>query len=206
MSVIICGEYEHYKGNRYKVISIAKHSETLEKLVVYQALYGNREVWVRPYNMFCEKIQKDNTEIPRFKYVGDEKDLTCEIQLELSDDLKREFFENGIDVEKEILQNIDVAGIEHKIVGDSNHRKDLAVVIIASGVSISLILQSIAKLCRAINEKPITTEQTEFDEKGRIIRKSQVLLEPQKASQKTEIDFEMGSRLIKLKVLDQSDN
>ena len=163
MSVIIGGEYEHYKGNRYKVISIAKHSETLEKLVVYQALYGNREVWVRPYNMFCEKIQKDNTEIPRFKYVGDEKDLTCEIQLELSDDLKREFFENGIDVEKEILQNIDVAGIEHKIVGDSNHRKDLAVVIIASGVSISLILQSIAKLCRAINEKPITTEQTEFD-------------------------------------------
>ena len=103
MSVIIGGEYEHYKGNRYKVISIAKHSETLEKLVVYQALYGNREVWVRPYNMFCEKIQKDNTEIPRFKYVGDEKDLTCEIQLELSDDLKREFFENGIDVEKEIL-------------------------------------------------------------------------------------------------------
>ena len=157
MSVIIGGEYEHYKGNRYKVISIAKHSETLEKLVVYQALYGNREVWVRPYNMFCEKIQKDNTEIPRFKYVGDEKDLTCEIQLELSDDLKREFFENGIDVEKEILQNIDVVGIEHKIVGDSNHRKDLAVVIIASGVSISLILQSIAKLCRAINEKPITT-------------------------------------------------
>ena len=69
-----------------------------------------------------------------------------------------------------------------------------------------MILQSIAKLCRAINEKPITTEQTEFDEKGRIIRKSQVLLEPQKASQKTEIDFEMGSRLIKLKVLDQSDN
>jgi len=46
--VFVGGEYEHYKGKRYKVFAVAKHSETLEDLVVYQALYGDREYWVRP--------------------------------------------------------------------------------------------------------------------------------------------------------------
>ena len=57
MSVIIGGIYEHYKGNKYKVIGVGKHSETLEKLIIYQALYGNNELWVRPYDMFCENCE-----------------------------------------------------------------------------------------------------------------------------------------------------
>ncbi|MDP3800305.1 MAG: DUF1653 domain-containing protein [bacterium] len=60
------GEYEHYKGNRYKVINIARHSETLEELVVYQALYGERGIWVRPLGMFLEKVKVDGKKIPRF--------------------------------------------------------------------------------------------------------------------------------------------
>lgn len=61
------GKYEHYKGNKYKVLSVARHSETLEELVVYQALYGERGIWVRPLGMFLEKVKVNNKLIPRFK-------------------------------------------------------------------------------------------------------------------------------------------
>ncbi len=50
------GLYKHYKGNLYKVIGVAKHSETLEELVVYQALYGEYGLWVRPAKMFTERV------------------------------------------------------------------------------------------------------------------------------------------------------
>jgi hypothetical protein len=66
-SIIINGEYEHYKGFRYKVLAIARHSETLEELVVYQALYGEEEIWVRPLTMFLESIKIDGKFQARFK-------------------------------------------------------------------------------------------------------------------------------------------
>jgi cyclomaltodextrinase len=65
------GKYRHYKGKEYKVIGIAKHSETLEDLVVYKALYGERDLWVRPLKMFMEEIEVDGRKIPRFQYVGE---------------------------------------------------------------------------------------------------------------------------------------
>ena len=64
------GEYEHYKGQRYKVLGIARHSETLEELVVYQALYGERGLWVRPLLMFKEVVDLGGKKVPRFRYVG----------------------------------------------------------------------------------------------------------------------------------------
>lgn len=63
------GEYEHYKGKRYQVIGIAKHSETLEEMVVYRALYGEGELWVRPLKMFLEEVEVNEKKIPRFKYI-----------------------------------------------------------------------------------------------------------------------------------------
>ena len=65
------GIYKHYKGNRYELICVATHSETLEKMVVYKALYGEGEVWVRPVSMWSEKVLIDGTEVPRFVYIGD---------------------------------------------------------------------------------------------------------------------------------------
>ena len=65
-------EYEHYKGNRYRVIDIATHSETLEPLVIYQALYGEGCIWVRPLKMFLEKVTVDGEENDRFMYVPEE--------------------------------------------------------------------------------------------------------------------------------------
>lgn len=60
------GIYRHYKGQRYRVLGTARHSETLELLVVYQALYGEHGLWVRPAAMFCETIERDGAPIARF--------------------------------------------------------------------------------------------------------------------------------------------
>ncbi len=62
------GKFRHYKGNYYEVLGVAKHSETQEELVVYKALYGEGELWVRPVKMFCENVVVDGKEIPRFKF------------------------------------------------------------------------------------------------------------------------------------------
>lgn len=53
------GKYRHFKGNEYEVIAIAKHSETLEEMVVYKALYGDGDIWVRPAKMWDETIERD---------------------------------------------------------------------------------------------------------------------------------------------------
>lgn len=67
--VKIGGLYQHYKGNMYKVLEIAKHSETLEDMVVYKAMYGEGVVWIRPLSMFEEIIEKDGKMIERFKFI-----------------------------------------------------------------------------------------------------------------------------------------
>jgi len=73
---LLPGIYEHYKGKRYEVIGIARHSETLEELTVYRALYdseefGNRSLWVRPKEMFLENVTVDGKRVPRFKFISD---------------------------------------------------------------------------------------------------------------------------------------
>ncbi len=65
------GRYRHFKGNMYEVIGIAKHSETLEEMVVYRALYGEGELWVRPASMWDETIERDGKIIKRFEYIED---------------------------------------------------------------------------------------------------------------------------------------
>ena len=65
------GRYEHYKGNYYEVLGVARHSETMEDLVVYRALYGERDLWVRPLSMFIEEVEVNGKKVPRFKYVGE---------------------------------------------------------------------------------------------------------------------------------------
>lgn len=63
------GRYKHYKGNEYEVIGVAHHSETMEELVVYRALYGEHGLWVRPLAMFLEKMTIDGVEQPRFRKI-----------------------------------------------------------------------------------------------------------------------------------------
>ena len=61
--------YKHYKGNNYVVVGLAKHSETLEELVVYRAIYGDGGLWVRPREMFLESIELNGVKQPRFKII-----------------------------------------------------------------------------------------------------------------------------------------
>ncbi len=66
------GKYRHFKGGEYELIGIAKHSETLEDMVVYRALYGEGGLWVRPAAMWTETVEKAGYTGPRFIYIGED--------------------------------------------------------------------------------------------------------------------------------------
>lgn len=70
MAAIKLGKYRHFKGNEYEVIAIAKHSETMEEMVVYRALYGEGQVWVRPASMWDESVERDGKTYKRFTFIG----------------------------------------------------------------------------------------------------------------------------------------
>lgn len=65
------GRYRHFKGNEYQVLGLARHSETLEDMVVYRALYGEGGLWVRPVSMWLEAVDRDGYRGPRFVRIGD---------------------------------------------------------------------------------------------------------------------------------------
>ncbi|MBE5794858.1 MAG: DUF1653 domain-containing protein [Clostridiales bacterium] len=71
MSQLKPGVYRHFKGNLYRLITVARHSETLEEMVVYQALYGEGGYWVRPVSMWNEIVEKEDYTGPRFVWVGE---------------------------------------------------------------------------------------------------------------------------------------
>lgn len=67
---VILGRYEHYKGEIYEVLGVARHSETLEPLVLYRPCKTPENIWVRPFGMFFEKVSVDNRLLERFRYLG----------------------------------------------------------------------------------------------------------------------------------------
>lgn len=67
--IVIGGRYMHYKGKPYRVLACARHSETLEEMVVYQQQYGDEGVWVRPLEMFLETVEVEGKQVPRFQYI-----------------------------------------------------------------------------------------------------------------------------------------
>ena len=66
-ALCIGGTYLHYKGKKYRVEGVAKHSETLEEMVVYRQLYGEGGLWVRPLAMFLEEVETEGGKVPRFR-------------------------------------------------------------------------------------------------------------------------------------------
>lgn len=68
------GIYQHFKGKKYKVHGLVKHSETLEDLVLYEALYENAlgKMWVRPKEMFLEEVEVEGKKVPRFTFISEE--------------------------------------------------------------------------------------------------------------------------------------
>ncbi len=71
MEEIALGKYRHFKGNEYEVIGIARHSETLEPMVVYRQLYGEHGLWVRPASMWNETVVRDGVTYRRFTKIDD---------------------------------------------------------------------------------------------------------------------------------------
>ena len=76
MKNIKVGKYRHYKGKYYKVVGVARHSDTLQEFVIYRALYDSREFgkkawWVKPVSLFTKKIKYKNKRVPRFKYISE---------------------------------------------------------------------------------------------------------------------------------------
>ena len=69
MEEIKAGRYKHFKGKDYEVLFTAKHSETLEDLVVYRALYGDRGFWVRPASMWNETVEVEGKQVKRFEFI-----------------------------------------------------------------------------------------------------------------------------------------
>ena len=69
--LIVGGRYRHYKGNEYTVLGVARHSETLEEMVIYRAEYGERGVWVRPKEMFLEEVSVAGKTVFRFTYMDE---------------------------------------------------------------------------------------------------------------------------------------
>ena len=65
------GIYKHFKGNYYYLYDIATHTETLEKVVVYKALYGECKLWVRPLTMWTEMVEHEGKMVQRFTFVGE---------------------------------------------------------------------------------------------------------------------------------------
>lgn len=65
------GLYRHYKGQRYRVLHLARHTETEEWLVVYEQLYGDHSIWVRPRQMFIENVATPAGNRPRFEWIGE---------------------------------------------------------------------------------------------------------------------------------------
>lgn len=68
------GVYRHFKGNLYELVDIARHSETLEEMVVYRALYGERGLWVRPASMWNETVSHEGQTVSRFTYIAEKED------------------------------------------------------------------------------------------------------------------------------------
>lgn len=65
------GRYRHFKGNMYELLGFAKNSETLEDMVIYRALYGEGEIWVRPLSMWGETVEHDGKSVLRFTYIDE---------------------------------------------------------------------------------------------------------------------------------------
>lgn len=66
------GRYQHYKGQNYEVLGVARHSETEEQMVVYRCLYGDFSLWVRPLAMFTETVEVAGEQVPRFVWLDDQ--------------------------------------------------------------------------------------------------------------------------------------
>lgn len=117
-------KYRHFKGNEYLVLYVAKHSETLEDMVVYQALYGEKSIWVRPLNMFLDTKEVDGKIVNRFEEIDNKIELVEEIYRNVEIKFGNLPFKNrGITITRElILTTVEILNDEHSKILPQNSR------------------------------------------------------------------------------------
>lgn len=199
--LIINGTYRHFKGNKYKILQIAKHSETLEDMVIYQALYGEQLIWCRPLNMFLENVCRDGKVIERFSYVPPEIE-TC-ISIELDQDIKKYCFENDIDLIQEVKKEYPQITCQSEFGNDGD--KDVGVIILCSGVAASLVVMSISKLIETILHRPRYLKIEELNDNGEVCRRRTELLQPDFPKNSFEIGFEVDAAKAKITIKDRKE-
>lgn len=201
--VIVGGLYKHYKNKNYVVEGVALHSETLEKMVVYRALYGNRQLWIRPYEMFTEKIERNGILFDRFKYIRNYEEDSISISVDLPEDITNTMVRNGISLRDAISDCCD--DVDFDYLNDSSYtgEKSVGLVVLASTAGAALVILAINKVLHTILERPRKELLVEKDENGNIIKETPILLECQKFEQKTSFSVEGNTKSIKISFSDE---
>lgn len=213
----IIGKYQHYKGNYYEVLGIAKHSETLEEFVVYRALYDDYQLWIRPLEMFLGMVEVEGREVPRFRLIeGSEEKFP--VYLDISADISDLLSHKSITLEDFLQQAIKESPISFGpllLSGDEKNRsKDIVPIIIVSSIGLSAILLSLSSLLESYFHRPHYYEWDELEElreKGKIIkdkkgnpiwktRRHHKVVFTSQRKEKNSIDFETGLKGIILHI------
>lgn len=199
-SIIINGTYRHFKGNEYKVLYLAKHSETQEDMVVYQALYGNHAIWVRPVDMFLEYVVRDGKTYERFSYVPPKVE-SC-LHVELDDATKDYLIENSIDLIYELEREHPQIICRNDFSEDGT--KDLGITILCGGLAASAIVLSISKLLDTVFHRPRIIIVEDLDENGNVTQRSE-LLQPNIPKTTFSVSTEIDSTKAKITIEDRKE-
>lgn len=199
-TIIINGVYRHFKGNEYKVLYLAKHSETQENMVVYQALYGDRTIWIRPLDMFLECVERDGKTFERFSYVPSKVEPCLHVKLD--DKTKEYLIENNIDLVYELERAHPQITCMNDFSEDGS--KDVGITIICGGIAASAIILSISKLLDTIFHRPRVIEVEDLDENGNVKRRTE-LLQPNIPKSTFSVSTEIDSTKAKLTIKDRKE-
>lgn len=200
-TLILNGIYRHFKGRDYKVLHLAKHSETQENLVVYQAMYGDHAVWVRPIDMFLEEVVRDGQTFERFSYLPP-KTETC-LNVELDDETKNFLSENNIDLIYELEREYPQIICRNEFGDDGS--KDIGLTILCGGIAASLIILSIGKLLETILYRPRVIVVEEMDDNGNVCNRHIDLLQPNHPKSRLAIGTEIDSTKVKITIEDRKE-
>lgn len=199
--LILNGTYKHYKGNYYKVLHIAKHSESLEDLVVYQAQHDDHRVWVRPLSMFLENVCHDGKTFNRFSYIS--PDVHTQLSISFDSDMERHMYENGIDLVAELKKKFPDIKCQDEPCTDGS--KDVGFTIFCCGVAAALVVLAVSKLVETISYKPRYVNVEEFDNNGNITKKYTELLQPSTPKSAFSIGIEIDAPKATLKIEDRKE-
>lgn len=203
--VIINGVYRHFKSPdmRYVVRDVALHSETMEELVIYQALYGDRCLWARPANMFCGKVAVDGAERDRFTFLGpydEEQDGESGVEgesritIDLPEEVQEAVLAFGIDVEGEISKEVPGVEFEYVQAGSTTGEKSGVLTVVAWFAGIVLVLNAVERIVRTVLNRPFVLSLTEKDNEGKVLRKAEYKVGSE-LPRRLQTDIKVGNAL-----------